>query len=479
MSATGGQLVFTYNAFLQRDLNGLDIKDPVAFKQNLGISTTGTTYPALTFGSGLNSGTYNASQAATISVNTSTTGGASTIPQYDTSGNLTTSANANIGFGSATGAATTALNFFAGTTGMKAQINRQPGDNGVLNVLNTGSGGLVLNGGTGSVTIQSRLSVPSGVSGGLSVSGATTALGGIYINGGTTTDTLNVGNGGVFGAGNGSYGVGVYTDSLYVSGPANISGGGSWSGGGVVIDTLSIGGVGGSLTLPATSTFYIGSGYIRCVFGNITISDSYNPVTLGTVAASVTVNNVLQRITIAAGSGGTTLTGGLTADALKGACISDVTNGTSATIAASSKALGLVSASTLPLSGGRLTGSLLNSTQPSFSTAQAAASANFAIPLTELYPTRGFVIQSAVGGPGNGILTLVAGRYFISISPVWTSTIGKINLVGINYATLTTTINLTNLGYWSGVLDIGANISLGISGNGAGGTIYFSGYLIG
>jgi hypothetical protein len=73
----------------------------------------------------------------------------------------------------------------------------------------------------------------------------------------------------------------------------------------------------------------------------------------------------------------------------------------------------------------------------------------------------------------------VAGRYMISISPVWTGTIGKINLVGINYGTLTTPINLTNLGYWSGVLDIGANVTLSISGNGAGGTIYFSGYLIG
>jgi hypothetical protein len=171
-----------------------------------------------------------------------------------------------------------------------------------------------------------------------------------------------------------------------------------------------------------------------------------------------------------------TLTGGLTADALKGTCISDATNGTSATTAASSKALGLVSAATLPLAGGSLSGTLFNSSQPSFSTRQAAGASGVAVVLTELYPSRGFVVQS---NPGNGILTPVAGRYMISISPVWTGTIGKINLVGINYGTLTTPINLTNLGYWSGVLDIGANVTLSISGNGAGGTIYFSGYLIG
>ena len=154
-SATGGQLVFNYNTFLQRGLNLLDVADLPTARANLGISSAN----GLTVGSGLNpSGTtFNFTAPVALSVNSSTTGTASTIAQYDTSGSLTTSGYVNVGYG--TVPTTSVLNFNAGTTGALASITRGSGTNGALTISNSGTGGLVLgatslNGGLSADTIN-------------------------------------------------------------------------------------------------------------------------------------------------------------------------------------------------------------------------------------------------------------------------------------------------------------------------------------
>ena len=98
-SVTGGGLVFSYNSMLQRGLNLLDLQDPATSRLNLGITPANLGLQALTFGSGLNSGSYNAVTGSTISVNSSTNGTASTIVAYDGSGNLKVSSTLSFNSG--------------------------------------------------------------------------------------------------------------------------------------------------------------------------------------------------------------------------------------------------------------------------------------------------------------------------------------------------------------------------------------------
>ena len=65
-SATGGQLVFNYNTFLQRGLNLADLSDIPTARANLGLSTTNN----LTIGAGLTplNGTYNFTAPLTVKI---------------------------------------------------------------------------------------------------------------------------------------------------------------------------------------------------------------------------------------------------------------------------------------------------------------------------------------------------------------------------------------------------------------------------
>lgn len=156
-SFTGGGLVFSYNTFLQRGLNLLDVQDPATARSNLGVSAANLGLQPLTFGTGLTTGTFNATSPATIAVNASTNGTASTIASYDSSGNLTTGS---------------ALNFGAGL----ASITRAAGTNGSLSVQNTGSGSVSLLSGTGLVQLVGGggFSISSATSGTISTSQGTT-----------------------------------------------------------------------------------------------------------------------------------------------------------------------------------------------------------------------------------------------------------------------------------------------------------------
>lgn len=156
-SVTGGGLVFSYNTFLQRGLNLLDVQDPATARFNLGVSAANLGLQPLTFGTGLLPGSFNSTSPATIAVNASTNGTASTIASYDSSGSLTTSS---------------ALNFGAGL----ASITRGVGTNGSLSMQNTGAGPVSLLNGQGLVQLVGGggFSITSGTSGTITTSkGAT------------------------------------------------------------------------------------------------------------------------------------------------------------------------------------------------------------------------------------------------------------------------------------------------------------------
>ena len=205
-SATGGQLVFNYNTFLQRGLNLLDVADLPTARANLGISSAN----GLNIGSGLlpSGTTFNFSAPVNLSVNSSTTGTASTIAQYDTSGSLTSSGYVNVGYG--TVPTTSVLNFNAGTTGALASITRGAGTNGALTITNSGTGGLVLgatslNGGLAADTLSTSgvLNVALGTTPVASTvnfnSGTSSALGSLSRSTGTNGGMLltNTGTGGI------------------------------------------------------------------------------------------------------------------------------------------------------------------------------------------------------------------------------------------------------------------------------------------
>ena len=202
-SVTGGGLVFSYNSMLQRGLNLLDLQDPATSRLNLGITPANLGLQALTFGSGLNSGSYNAVTGSTISVNSSTNGTASTIAAYDSTGGFTTQGNLTLGNG--TTPAATVLNINGGTASTLASLTRNSGTNGNLTLQNTGTGIVTIQGANGPVSIQSlgstaTISTMSGTTinaaqaGGasstaLTVTGPSSGIG-LAVTGGATIDSI-------------------------------------------------------------------------------------------------------------------------------------------------------------------------------------------------------------------------------------------------------------------------------------------------
>lgn len=186
-SVTGGGLVYSYNTFLQRGLNLLDIQDAGTARANLGLSGT------ITWGPGLvsTSGSYTPTSSTTVSVNSSTIGTPSTIAAYDASGNFTTGGTLmNIGFGSTPAAST--LNFNCGTGNPLASITRGTGANGALSIQNQGTGLIQLTTGgaiqfttatSGTVTTQQGLNVGLGA--------GSSSLSALAITGGLSVDAIS------------------------------------------------------------------------------------------------------------------------------------------------------------------------------------------------------------------------------------------------------------------------------------------------
>ena len=363
-SATGGQLVFNYNTFLQRGLNLLDCADLPTARANLGISSAN----GLSIGSGLNpSGTtFNFSAPVALSVNSSTTGTASTIAQYDTSGSLTTSGYVNVGYGTAP--TTSFLNFNAGTTGALASITRGAGTNGALTISNSGSGGLVL--------------------------GATS------LNGGFTADTISTS--GVLNVAYGTTPV-ASTISLY-SGTTSALGSLSRStgtNGGMLLTNTGTGGI----SISGSVLSFVSSGLVSSVSATSTSLTSATGTTIGLSAGATGSTSLTINSTGSAGSGNQALavSGGATIDALSGGCISD-NAGTSSTTAASQKAL----AKYLPLG------------QPSWSLYQSAVATNLSVQPTGLGLFTSSATQNAsnrsITNNGGNITPSVQGRYLISFT---------------------------------------------------------------
>ena len=196
-SVTGGGLVFSYNSMLQRGLNLLDLQDPATSRLNLGITPANLGLQALTFGTGLNSGSFNGVTSSTISVNSSTNGTASTIAAYDSSGSFTTGGNLTLGG--------TVININGGTASTLASLTRGSGTNGNLTLQNTGTGSVTIQGANGPVNIQSlgstaTISTMSGTTinaaqpGGassvaLTVTGPSSGTG-LVVTGGATIDSI-------------------------------------------------------------------------------------------------------------------------------------------------------------------------------------------------------------------------------------------------------------------------------------------------
>ena len=127
-SITGGTLTFNYNTFCQRGLNLLDVQDAPTARVNLGIVPGNLGLQALTFGTGLVSGSYNATSAVSINVDTTK------VVPYDANGNLGVTSQVRIGV---------------------ADITRNAGMNGNLVMTNPGSGTFSLNNGTGTIQLAS------------------------------------------------------------------------------------------------------------------------------------------------------------------------------------------------------------------------------------------------------------------------------------------------------------------------------------
>ena len=196
-SVTGGGLVFSYNSMLQRGLNLLDLQDPATSRLNLGITPANLGLQSLTFGAGLNSGSFNGVTSSTISVNSSTNGTASTIAAYDSSGSFTTGGNLTLGG--------TVININGGTASTLASLTRGSGTNGNLTLQNTGTGSVTIQGANGPVNIQSlgstaTISTMSGTTinatqpGGassvaLTVTGPSSGTG-LVVTGGATIDSI-------------------------------------------------------------------------------------------------------------------------------------------------------------------------------------------------------------------------------------------------------------------------------------------------
>jgi hypothetical protein len=362
-SATGGQLVFNYNTFLQRGLNLLDCADLPTARANLGISSAN----GLNIGSGLipSGTTFNFSAPVNLSVNSSTTGTASTIAQYDASGSLTTSGYVNVGYG--TVPTTSILNFNSGTTGALASITRGSGTNGALTITNSGSGGLVL---------------------------GTTSL-----NGGFSADTISTS--GVLNVAYGTTPV-ASTISLY-SGTTSALGSLSRStgtNGGMLLTNTGTGGI----TVNGSLLSFVSSGIVSSVSATSTSVTSASGTTVGLTAGVTGTTSLTVNSTGSAGAGNQALavSGGATIDTLSGGCISD-NAGTSSTTAASQKAL----AKYLPLG------------QPSWSLYQSAVAMSTSSNPTGLQlfaPGTQTASNRSITNNGGNITPSVQGRYLVTFT---------------------------------------------------------------
>ena len=217
-SATGGQLVFSYNTFLQRGLNLLDLSDVPTARANLGISSAN----GLTFGAGLSAGAsaFDFSAPVTVTVNSSTTGTASTIAQYDSSGGFTTAGVLNLAAGTTPVAST--INFKCGTSTALGTLTRDFGTNGGMALTNTGTGGLTLTGSLLSLVSSGLVSVVSATNCTFNSATGTT----IGLSAGATGQTsLTVNSTGGAGAANQALAVsgGAVIDTLTVSGKVTVA----------------------------------------------------------------------------------------------------------------------------------------------------------------------------------------------------------------------------------------------------------------
>ena len=376
-SATGGQLVFNYNTFLQRGLNLLDVADLPTARANLGISSAN----GLNIGSGLlpSVTTFNFSAPVNLSVNASTTGTASTIAQYDASGSLTTSGYVNVGYG--TVPTTSILNFNAGTTGALASITRGVGTNGALTISNSGSGGLIL--------------------------GATSLNGGLTADTISTTGVLNV-----------AYGTTPVASTInFNSGTASALGylvRSTGTNGGMLLTNTGTGGI----TVNGSLLSFVSSGIVSSVSATSTSVTSATGTTIGLSAGATGSTSLTVNSTGSAGAGNQALavSGGATMDNLT---VSGTTTTPTLTVSSSAttptlSVTGTATASTLTVSG--------TATTQTLSVGGTATVSSLNMPNL----SQGLVVSTS------GALTYGGGFSLVGATATAVSTIASTGYVGAN-----------------------------------------------